>query len=244
LYTGREEWVTGRTLALLSVVPLAGTVVAVAVPELAFVPIRAQDGSGAIVDFEWKVGAWAALLHDWIVCGVAIWLLFEKFLTSRNVYRKISFFDIVGGVVLNVGALLSLAAISPFDYLLTSVTVFSVVIVVTGPTVVSYRYLELIPVERLFSVLGRRFQSLAPMARDTIVQNMQSGVVVVDQKNRVVDLNPLGRRMIGAEGQRVVGKELTAVVPPSTFENDETFLYPETTSEECQGVWTDTDYCD
>jgi PAS domain S-box-containing protein len=244
LYTGRSQWVTSKTLVALAVLPTIGTVATAtnSIHGLMFVdPTLVQDGSRWVLDFEWGPGTWLVAVHDWTLCGIGLRLLFQKFLTSRNVYRKISFFHVVGGTVLNVGAFVSLMGWSPFEYLVLGTATFSVLIVATGPTVVSYRYLKLIPLERILSVLGRRFRNLAPMARDTIIQNMQSGVIVADHDNRIVDLNPLGRKMIAAEDRRVVGKKLTDVVPPSLFKTDDTsFLEPETTEGRYQGVWVET----
>jgi len=258
LYTGHERWITPRTIVVLAVLPTVGTLATAtnSIHGFMFVePTLVQDGSRWmldypglvrqdirwVLDFEWGTGTWLVAVHDWTLCSIGIGLLFRKFLNSRNVYRKISFFHVVGGVALNVGAFVSLMRWSPFEYLVLGVTVFSVIIVLTGPTVASYRYLKLIPLERILSVFGRRFRNLAPMARDTIIQNMQNGVLVVDHDNRIVDLNPLGRKMIGAESRRVVGQKLTDVVPPSLFKTDDTsFLDPETTEELYRGVWVET----
>jgi PAS domain S-box-containing protein len=244
LYTGREHLLTRRTVPLLAAGALAGTVLTLTDPLHGSVLVGTgveRVGTEWVLQYELGPGAWYAGVYTWSVAGVAIWFLFRKFLTSRNVYRKISFFHVVGGTSLNVTTFVASLGLSPVRYFTLAPATFALVIVVVAPTVVSYRYLRLIPVDRLFGVLGDRFRNLSPMARDTIIQTMQSGILVLDHDNRVVDLNPMGRRMIGADDRRVVGKPLQVVTPPSAFLTDETsFLDPATTDGEFQGVWVET----
>ncbi|MFD1644970.1 histidine kinase N-terminal 7TM domain-containing protein [Haloarchaeobius litoreus] len=245
LYTGREHWLTRRTVALLAAGVLVGTVLTLTDPFHG----RVLVGTGVdrvetewVLRYELGLGAWYAGSYTWLVSAVAIWLLFQKFLTSRNVYRKIAFFHVVGGTSLNLAMLVASLGLGPVRYLALGPAMFALVIVVVAPTVVSQRYLRLIPVDRLFGVLGSRFRNLSPMARDTIIETMQNGILVLDHDNRIVDLNPMGRRMIGATDRRVVGKPLQTVTPASTFLTDETgFLDPTTTDAEFRGVWVEAD---
>jgi PAS domain S-box-containing protein len=240
LYTGREHWVTRRTVAALSVFPIAIAVLSatdsihgqmVAQPAI-------EMGTRRVSDFEWSIGPWLIGLHNWTLCALAMWWLFQKFLSSRNVYRKISFFHLVGGLILNVSSFVSLLGRSPLQYLDLGVVLFSAVIVASAPIVVSYRYLKLIPLEQVLSLLGRHWNDLTPMARSVILQQMPNGVLVMDRDNNIVDLNPMGRRVIDAEERRVIGNELTEVVPPDAFDADDaSFLSPETVDDEFRGVW-------
>ncbi|MBX3058874.1 MAG: PAS domain-containing protein [Anaerolineae bacterium] len=66
-----------------------------------------------------------------------------------------------------------------------------------------------------------RFQlfDLAPLAHDVVIENMADGVVVVDRRRRIVDMNPAARRVAG--GFDSLGQPVTAVFPPlsALFEN-------------------------
>lgn len=50
----------------------------------------------------------------------------------------------------------------------------------------------------IWNVFGFHFFDLSPIARDFLVESMDDGVIVLDQDNRVVDINPAGQRLIGA----------------------------------------------
>jgi PAS domain S-box-containing protein len=243
LYTGRERWVSRRTAPLFLLVPIAATM-AIATAglheSLLLDPTLERVGDRWLLDFAWGPGTFAVAVFNWIAGPLAIYLLFQKFLTSRNVYRKISFVHVVGGSLLVGGAAMSMFGLSPLPYLVLGSTLFSAVILVSAPMVISYRYVRLLPLDRVFALFSDRFRNLAPVARDTIIQEMHSGVLVVDPANHLVDLNPLGRRMIGAEDERVVGKQLTDVVPRELFASEDTrFLDPDTTDGVFRGVWVE-----
>ncbi len=80
------------------------------------------------------------------------------------------------------------------------------------------------PIAALLAVLGlvwamRRMRildvetALLPVARDVVVESMSEGVVVVDQRGRVVDLNPAAADLLSIPGRRPVAEPVSLVVP-------------------------------
>jgi PAS domain S-box-containing protein len=53
---------------------------------------------------------------------------------------------------------------------------------------------------------------LIPIARDLVIENMDEGVIVLDPRDRVVDLNPTAREMIGGDPPIRVGDSLAALL--------------------------------
>jgi PAS domain S-box-containing protein len=53
---------------------------------------------------------------------------------------------------------------------------------------------------------------LIPIARDIVIENMDEGVVVLDLYDRIVDLNPIARELIGGEPVIRVGDTLVALL--------------------------------
>ncbi len=79
--------------------------------------------------------------------------------------------------------------------------------------------LDLAPVAFAFSGflllvgLGRfRLLDVVPVARDTLVEDMDDGLVVLDDRDRVVDMNPAARRLF-ATTPEAVGRPLEEAVP-------------------------------
>jgi PAS domain S-box-containing protein len=60
------------------------------------------------------------------------------------------------------------------------------------------------------NVVQFSFLSLVPVARDALIENLDDGVLVLDARNRVADINPAARQLIGADAS-CLGKDVEAV---------------------------------
>jgi NtrC-family two-component system sensor histidine kinase KinB len=49
----------------------------------------------------------------------------------------------------------------------------------------------------VWNIFGFHLFDLSPVARDLLIESMDDGVIVLDGHNRIVDINPAGRRFIG-----------------------------------------------
>lgn len=56
-----------------------------------------------------------------------------------------------------------------------------------------------------------RLFAIVPVARDTVVENMRSAVVVIDVENRVVDVNPAAYQLLDQSGAKILGEPLETV---------------------------------
>lgn len=244
LYCGREQWVTRRTVSLLAIGPVLAAV-GVATNGLHELVVSdsvvRNQGRYMKLHYQNGPGLWLGALYNWPMNVVTIVFLIGKFLRSRNVYRKIAFINIVGGIVLLGGMVLSSFKMTSTPAFTLSVLMFFAVSVLIALSLVSYRYLQLLPVERLLSLIGNRWRNLTPMARDRVIEEMQSGLLVLDHNNRIVDCNPMGRRIVGADDRRVVGDQLPNVIEPQLLEQTEVpFLHSHARSGQHRGVWVTT----
>lgn len=60
----------------------------------------------------------------------------------------------------------------------------------------------------IFAILKVRLLDLVPIAREALVDNLLEGIVVLDEFNRVQDINQAARMQLGIEQERVLGEEL------------------------------------
>ncbi len=75
-----------------------------------------------------------------------------------------------------------------------------------------------------------RLFDLKPVAHETVIQTMSDGVLVLDDRERIIDLNPamlqiIGRSNLGA----VIGQPISAILP--TWKGNKTCLSPQATTE-------------
>lgn len=130
-----------------------------------------------------------AVAYSYLIMLVGTLLLIRGALGLPGTYRR--------QVVLVIAA-----AIAPWLVNLVYITGFS-------PT----PGLELTPLVILISgiilalaIFQFHLLDLVPIARDTLVETMTEGVLVLDQQNRVVDANPAAQRLLGKKAVVTIGK--------------------------------------
>lgn len=64
-----------------------------------------------------------------------------------------------------------------------------------------------------WSIYHYRLLDLVPIARDTLVEQMMDGVLVLDDQQRIIDINPSARRMIKYGNTIKIGDNLSTVLP-------------------------------
>jgi PAS domain S-box-containing protein len=62
-----------------------------------------------------------------------------------------------------------------------------------------------------WSLFHYRMLDLAPVARNTVIESMSDAVMVVDQHNRIIDLNPAAQRLLGRPLAELIGQPAAQV---------------------------------
>jgi PAS domain S-box-containing protein len=112
-------------------------------------------------------------------------------LRSFRLYRRRTAIILAGALIPFLLALVALTqpvGVPPFTWTAIGLTV-------TG--VLWYR-----------ALFRHRLLDSMPIVRDTIVDNMDDVVLILDGENRLVDLNPAGERMLGRSRREVIGQLL------------------------------------
>lgn len=65
-----------------------------------------------------------------------------------------------------------------------------------------------------WGILGFRLIDLLPLARDTVVEEMQDGMLILDQDGRIADANPAALRLIGQSAAQTIGQSAAALFSP------------------------------
>jgi signal transduction histidine kinase len=205
-YTGRARWVNRWTLGAL-LLPSLAVVVLLAVPAthhlVRWYPPSAAGDPDAIA----RVGPlfWPFLVYaDLVVLGstaVFVWTLAH---VSRLYWRQ--------SLLLAVTVLLPLVAnvlhnldLGPFGRVEPTPFLF----VLTGTVLV-------------WGIFRFHLLDLAPIARSSVLETIQDGVVVLDPYRRVVNLNPAAERALGVRTAEAVGRQAEALlaVPPSVLDGE------------------------
>lgn len=197
-YTGRNERLSRRLILALMLPGVAMFLLALTNPlhELLWRAAVEESGEYALLTRRVQPLYFVHVIYAYALFLAGTGVLVRQVVTTDQLFRR-------------QGVLVLVAALVPF------VGNVAWVLGLTGPSV------NLTPIG--FSVSGTvlavaisRFGlfDLTPLARDVVVERMRDGYLVVDTDGRIVDANPVGRRLLDLPSDAtVVGRPVAAVAP-------------------------------
>lgn len=192
-YSGRDHWVTRRTVAALSVVP-AVAVLLVATNDahgLVLADAALDTVGGAVVlDREYGAAFWMLTAYTNAVNSVGTVMLVQTALRAGPRYRRQAAAVLAGATVPWLFTVASLAGVSP----IAPEASFGVASLAFAYAISRYGLVE-----------------LAPVARDRLFEELDDGVLVADDDRRVADYNPAAQRLLGTD--LATGADLDDAVP-------------------------------
>jgi signal transduction histidine kinase len=196
-YTGRNNWLTAPTWAILGLSALVPAALVVA----------NLLGDPILVEYELRTdpfrhvvatnGGVASLLFlgGFVYNVIGFGLLLKQFLFSRRASRWQSLALLAGIAAIFVPAFLSGTSLAPvylFPYGVYGAGVFGVIVAV--------------------ALFRTRMFAVAPLARDTLFDSLSDAVVVVDARHRIVDFNDRAAALFPDVESRA-GDDLGTVYP-------------------------------
>ncbi len=198
-YTGREKWLTRRILALFSIVPPV-TLLLVFTNEAHGLMWRRvwldTDGLFLVVDKTYGVGFWVFVVYSYILMLLSTFLHVQLFIRSRRLYRWQASAMIFATLLPWLGNMLDVFKLSPF-----SSSVSTALGLILGGLTMAWTIYRL------------RRGGILSVSRGAIIRSMSDGVVVLDEENRIVDLNPVAQHLIGRPLSQAVGQPVEQVWP-------------------------------
>jgi len=190
-YTGREKWLTRRNVILLGIEPTATLCLAWTneFHHLIWREIE-LDTRGALRVWHatYGVAFWVHTAYTYLLLLLAVFLLFQAFLRSPRLYRGQTAAVLIGALTPLAGNVLSVFRLTSFPLDLT-------------PFCFTFGGLV-----AAWGVWRFRLLDIAPVAHRAVVDGMSDGVIVLDTQDRVLDLNPAARRILGAPVFQGIGQ--------------------------------------
>jgi len=126
---------------------------------------------------------------------IGVFFLVQHYFKTPKKMRQQIRLILVGGIIPGLANFIYLSNLNPFPLLdLTSLS-----FLITGIMIV-------------YVLFFHRFLDIVPIARDTTIENMRDGIIVVDLNDRVVDMNPAAERIINLKFSEVVGHPTSEVL--------------------------------
>lgn len=189
-YAWPGRWVTRRTLALLSIVPLLALAL-LFTNDFHNLLFRAYGFTGDVVPLYGPAG-WFVLVYNLGLRVVSITALVWLFIRSPQ-HRL------------------------PAALIMIAETVVGVVLVL-DPYIEESQFFyvpeKTIPVVACaIALFGYRIFDPIPLARQTVIEQLKAGMLVLDLEGRVISLNPAAERILNAPAKQVKGKLVKEVLP-------------------------------
>ncbi len=199
-FTGRDHWVTRRTVTGLAIVP-AAYVVLVWTNQYHFL-VREPLGLEPVADASWLIyrqtfgpafEAFSAYGYALMMAGVLV--LVHLLYWSPRVYRRQVGLLVFGAILPMAVNTIHHAGFTPIQNFDLTPFAFTVTGVAFFVAIYSYQLLD-----------------LTPIAREFVVGNLREGVLVVDREGRVVDLNAAAARLLGCAPDEAIGRPFESLL--------------------------------
>jgi PAS domain S-box-containing protein len=193
VYRGRS-WIGPRLIAALFVVPAITTLLAItnAWHHEFFRTARMVDiGGAAALDVSFGPVFWIHTAYDYVLLWAGLYLVFEGLLKSPPAYRGQIVAIVVGTLAPLAANTLTLSGHNPFPHVDLTPIGFAVT---SGAFLIGFLRFSLF--------------EIVPAARDRVIEYMRDAVFVLDDQDRVVDLNPAAQSLVGPKSRTPIGKPI------------------------------------
>lgn len=134
---------------------------------------------------------WVHVAYSYLLWGAATSIMLLTMRRSPHLYRKQGLAVVVAvcsPLVLNLLYLSGVFAldVTPFGFAITGVASF-------------------------WTLARQQFLDIMPVARESVVEGMRDGVIVLDAEDRIIDLNPAATAIVGKPAPAVIGQSFEAV---------------------------------
>jgi len=196
-YTGRARWLTRRNLALLAIVPLI-TLLLVWTNEIHGLiwseVIIDTSGPFPMLDLSYGALFWIHTAYSYLLLLLGTLLLIQILIRLPRLYRGQAVALLIGSLAPWVGNALYISGLSPFPHL--DLTPFAFTL--SGLAVA-------------WGLFRHRLLDIVPVAYDAVIESLSDGVIVLDIRNRIVDLNPVAQHLIGRPLEEVIGQPASRI---------------------------------
>ena len=189
-YTGRDLWLTPRWLFLLSVVPVLTLI------------LLWTDGnhglffgghrSPASTMFDGGPWFWVNTIYTYGLIFASVLLLAYAYGRASHLYKRQARIILIGALLPWAVNALMLVDVEPLPDLDLTPIAFTLTGIAFAYGVRQYRLLDILPV-----------------AQGALIEQMVDGVIVLDARDRLVEINPVAQQMLRVTGNALVGQPVT-----------------------------------
>ena len=141
---------------------------------------------------------WLSIVYTYVLLAAALAVLVAALLQAQPFYRRQLLVVSIGPMVPMVGSLLTATHAVPIAGM-ESLDITPITLAIMNPLIG-------------WGIFRYRLLELAPVARHQVVEQMADGVLVLDMRYRIIDLNPAMGQILGAPPERLIGQPVQQVL--------------------------------
>ena len=198
-YTGVFGKVSGRLRFILWIVPIVSIIGVITNPlHQQFFTSSVLVSSGELIYHMVEFGLWwwVHTAYSYLMIISAFFLLFQMFLVSSSQQRTQVLILVASSSIPFIFNVLYISGFKPYGF----VDLTPVAFAVTG-------------ILFFWGMYSRNLFSVKPFALNTLFANLPDGIVVLDNEQNIVDINPSACRMLAMSDSQLKGYKLSKVFP-------------------------------
>ncbi|MFB6179966.1 MAG: histidine kinase N-terminal 7TM domain-containing protein [Halorientalis sp.] len=202
-YTSREEFVTNWTVGLLSVIPVVTVVLAATTDSHALLytsRVVNVYGNVSIVEAAYGPWFWVHTVFSYALLGTGTLLIVQLVVETSALYRTQGVALLITVLAFWIGNVVFITGHSPVPNFDPTPFMF----LISGATGIAaltqFDLLDSLPVS-------------SRIARETVIESMDDGIVVVDGDDRIVDINPQAEAILDCRATDAIETAAPALVP-------------------------------
>ncbi|MFO0948442.1 MAG: histidine kinase N-terminal 7TM domain-containing protein [Planctomycetota bacterium] len=201
-FTGRSHWLTRRRFLAIAAIPILIIVLVWTDPAHGLIrgrlknPEALLDGAFSVIQFERQPMYWVNVIYDYVLMTIGSVLIGQAYFQGNRHLRAQAGVMLLGAIVpwvSNVTYMLGMNFLTTYD--ITPFT-FSFTVLSAGWCILRYRFLDLVPV-----------------ARAMVLDSMDDPVIVLDDQDRVLDMNAAAQRFASEHLVDYPGEPIDRIFP-------------------------------
>lgn len=190
-FTNYSGWLTRQRRILLLVVPTLTVLLVFTnnLHHLNWTKFTANPiGDSFLVIYQYGIGFWVFISYIYACLMAALILILRHTILLKGIHRKQSLIILFGSLLPWVGNFLYIFKIFP----IAGVDLAPVTFAITGLILI-------------WAVMRFQLLNLVPIARNTVIDKMSDGIIVLDANNNLVDINPVACKIIDKSYKKIIG---------------------------------------
>jgi len=190
-YTGKDKFLSRKHVILLFIVPAITLALSITneMHHLIWTGYSEISAETNLMEYYHGIGFWFGYIaYSYLMILLATISLVHFIIRQNNPFLKQGLIVLAGGLCPWITSLIYLTGNNP----VTGLDITPVSILLSG-------------ILAAYAILNIQFLDLVPVARDTLFETLPDGILVLDGKNRIQDINSAAMLFLGIQNKNIIG---------------------------------------